>query len=211
MQVIPAINATDLETVKKQAILAKTFSSWIHIDVADGKFTKAILWNNPKELSKVKSKKSKVKIEVHLMVEEPEKVAKEWLKMGAGRVIAHVEAVQNLEALMKLDPDKLILALNPETPADEIIEHLEYRRKVKRVLLLAVKPGWAGQKFDKVVLDKIKQLKRDAPGVIIEVDGGINLETAKLCKEAGADVVIAASYIFGSENPEEAYQELSNI
>src|SRR3989344_5740706 len=222
MLVIPAINETDFEGVKKHADITgdifkslnvETSDRWIHIDVADGKFTKAVLWNSPKELRDVRREMPDVKIETHLMVERSEKVIDEWLAAGADRIIAHLESLSPdyVSSRIPHPASNIVLALNPDTSVEKLFNAMTHTLNAKRFLLLAVNPGWAGQKFNPIVLDKIKAIKAQISDAIIEVDGGINLETAKLCREAGADIVVAASYIFGSEDPEEAYKELSNI
>jgi len=215
MLVIPAINATDFEGVRKHAEIAgnifkslnvETSNRWIHIDVADGKFTKAVLWNNPAELKEL----SGVKYEVHLMINEPEEVVSDWLKNGADRVIVHLEAVKDFQKLTTYN-SQIVIALNPDTSVEKLFNAMTHTLNAKRFLLLAVNPGWAGQKFNPIVLDKIKAIKAQIPDAIIEVDGGINPETAKLCREVGADIVVAASYIFNSADPAASYQELTSV
>src|SRR3989344_5216045 len=208
MFVIPAINAKNFKEAKKQIEEAVKFTDFIHLDVTDGKFSPAIIWGSPKDFLKL----PKVHYEVHLMVNNPELVIEDWLKAGINRVIVHFEVLgadflQNTKFLKKYEK-KIILAINPGTPAEKL---LPYLTEIEQVLILAVKPGWAGQKFSVEVIHKIQFLRKAAPGVKIEVDGGINLETAKLCKEAGADIVVSASYILNSDNPKEAYAKLSGI
>ena len=121
MAIIPAINEVNFEEIKKKVLLVQSFGSkWAHLDVADGKFTKNVLWNNPEEL-KVESEKWKVKIEVHLMVESPEDVLEEWLKTGIKRIFVHYESIKDFELLK----DKcgaagveLGLAIGPHIPVE---------------------------------------------------------------------------------------------
>ena len=217
MQVIPAINEVQFSEVLKKIRIAQAFSSWVHLDIVEGKFAKNKTWNNPEELKmrQASSVKHQVDLEVHLMVENPETVVKDWAAVGAKRIIFHLEALLNMG---KSDLQKLCnigevglpkieigLAVNPETPVEDL---LPYFGDFKFVLILSVNPGLACQKFNEKILEKIKFLKNHCQGVIIEADGGINLETAKLVKEAGADIIVSASYIWGSQNPERAYQEL---
>lgn len=224
MQIIPAINCENFECVKEKLEKAAGFSDWAQIDIADGKFTSHKTWNNPSELTvSVKSGsasggnsyKLKVNLEVHLMVENPEKVVDDWIKTGAKRIILHLEALNSTSYILNSDIE-FGIAINPETLVEKLAPFIRENlrdnlRKLALVQILAVNPGLAGQKFQNGILDKIRFLKKNYPDVIIEVDGGINLETAKLCKEAGADILVSSSYIWGSENPERAYKELSSI
>lgn len=207
MLVIPAINEVKFEEVLKKINIAGKFSQWIHLDVVDGKFASNITWNNPKDLANFKHSKSN--IEAHLMVENPEAVVEDWVSAGVKRVILSLEAISGDKSPFlsnKSGNFEIGLAINPETPVEDLLPYLE---NIKFVLVLGVKPGLAGQKFNEKVLGKIRFLKNYYPGVIIEVDGGINLETVKLVKKAGADIVVSASYIFKSSEPQKIYKELS--
>lgn len=219
MQIIPAINETDFFQIKeKLEKVAEFFAEWVHFDIADGKFTPNKTWNKQAELQELRIMNyelCKFNIEVHLMVEEPEKVINNWINAGAKRIIVHLETINIAE--VKLPNIEIGLAINPDTPVEKLISFLRGKGKEERgrfckfVQILAVNPGLAGQKFQPNILDKIRFLKENYPDVKIEVDGGINLETAKLCKQAGADILAAASYIWNSDNPKEAFRELKNI
>ena len=208
MAIIPAINEVNFEEIKKKVLLVQSFGSkWAHLDVADGKFTKNVLWNNPEEL-KVESEKWKVKIEVHLMVESPEDVLEEWLKTGIKRIFVHYESIKDFELLK----DKcgaagveLGLAIGPHIPAEGLFE---YKGRVSYFLILAVEPGISGQEFQDNQLEKIRVLREKIPNAKIEVDGGINIHNAFDIKQAGADILVSSSYIWNSENPKEAYELL---
>ncbi len=209
MLVIPAINETEFGEVLKKINIAGKFSRWIHLDVVDGKFAANTTWNNPGDLKAINSE-PKANIEVHLMVENPEAAIKDWVSAGVKRIIISLEAIGEKLSLPQelMNNFELGLAINPETPVEDLLPYLE---DSKFVLVLGVNPGLAGQKFNEKILEKIKFLKNYYPGVIIETDGGINLKTAELAKEAGADIIVSASYIFGSPNPQKAYEELSSI
>ena len=214
MQVIPAINSADYNEVRGQIKKAARFSKWIHLDVADGKFTKAVLWNEPEKFNDLGIMCSTLglNLEVHLMVENPEDFIEKWFKLGAKRIVVHLEAIKNLDVFLRyFKTDKLALAINPETPVNVL---WECREKIKIFSILAVAPGWAGQFFNPNVIDKIKFLRDNVLDAKIEVDGGMNEEKAKLVKEAGADVITSASYIFTNVDglmAEEAYSKLSKI
>jgi len=225
-QIIPSVNCTNFECVCDKFNKAKDFLSqdgWLHLDVADARFTYGKSWNNPLELKQLFAEGSKFNVEVHLMVEEPETVAEEWLKAGAKRLIIHLETVQDgrvhsdgeVERMTPLDyiahlaskyGADVMLAINPGTPVELLSPFL---KTFSFFQILAVIPGPAGQPILPIAYEKIKFLRANAPNAKIEVDGGINLETGKKAVEAGANILVAASYIFGSSNPKKAYTELS--
>lgn len=214
MQIIPAINAPNFQTVKDLIFKAREFlppTGWIHIDVVDGIFSPASVWGNPAELKKLIVENTwlrKMNIEIHLMVMHPENVIAQWLAAGANRIIVHKEAVVDPDAVAQQCKDfgaQAMLAIKPETPVEELKPFL---KRFTQFQVLAVTPGWAGQKFQAAVINKIQYIREQAPDAIIEVDGGINVETARMCKAAGADLAVAASYIFGGDNPNHAYEEL---
>lgn len=206
MLVIPVINEAEFGEVLKKIKIAERFSPWIHFDIADGKFTTHKTWNDPKDLQ-LTTYNSKLNFEIHLMVENPEAVIKDWVEAGAKRIIIHLEAINiwefNSHILCEIG-----LAINPETPVEDLIPYL---KDFKFVQILAVNPGPGGQKFQPAVLEKIKFLKKIYPDVMIEVDGGINPENAKLIKEAGADIAAVGSYIFRNIDPKKAFEQLKEV
>jgi len=206
--VIPAINCPDrdLECVREKVRVAESLFSdlprgvireegWVHLDVTDARFTFNKTWGNARDWRELDTA---LNLEVHLMVEEPEKIIEDWLRAGARRVIVHFESFRA----------ELMLALNPETPPENA---LTYCGAVKAIQVLAVHPGLAEQKFMPFVLEKIKFLRRQFPDATIEVDGGVDAEIGKRAVKAGANVLVSASYIFESEEPTRAYQELKRI
>lgn len=214
MIVIPAINETDFKEVKKKIKAAEDFgASWIHLDVADGKFTKNTLWNNPADLKEIRPKTYdlRTKLEVHLMVQNPDEILDEWLDAKVNRVIVHLESVQDFDVIkMKCVAFgvELFLAIKPDTPVERLFN---YEGDANEFLILTVNPGLAGQKFKEEQLEKIKALRAKFPDAKIEVDGGANLETAANMKAAGADILVSASHIWESENHKKAYLDLLNI
>ncbi len=210
MIVIPAINETSFSEIEKKIKTASEFGAeWVHLDVSDGKFTANLLWNNPDDLPGVMDQVLGVSVEVHLMVENPEQVVADWIDAGVKRIIVHAEAVGDLESLASLcakDSVELFVAGNPDTPVGKFLEN-----NVGSFLVLAVNPGKAGQKFGENQLEKIKLLRAQVPDAKIIVDGGVNLENASQIKNAGADMLVAASAIWGSADPAEAYSKLVNL
>ncbi len=191
-----------------QAKKISEISSWAHLDVEDGVFTPSVTWRHLEEFSFLTSELPMLHFEVHLMVANPEQVIEGWLKNGAERVIVHLEAMDNphliLETVKKVGGE-VMLAINPGTSAEMLIPYIN---SFPAFQILAVSPGPSGQEFDESVLEKIKFLRERAPNAIIEVDGGINPETAKSAKEAGANILVSTSYIMDSPDPKGAYEEL---
>jgi ribulose-phosphate 3-epimerase len=193
---------------------------WIHLDIADGKFTPHKTWNEPSSWAKLRAKQ---KLEVHLMAEEPEKLAASWLAAGAQRIIVHYEALfdqRYRQHKPETDPflavanmckergAELVLAVNPETPAGALLSR---GKDVAGFQTLAVHPGLSGQQFLPVVLEKISFLRAHFPNAIIEVDGGVNPEVIARAAAAGANVFTTESYVFHSADPLSAYAELASL
>lgn len=212
MEVIPAINChlNDTECVEAKAKTAEMLDGWVHLDIADGRFTYNKTWNSPEEWRRFGKN---LNLEVHLMVEEPLEAAREWLLVGAKRIIVHLEVLDldladRIIALVKQYKAEPILAFNPETRVDS---NPDIESRFLSFLVLCVHPGLAGQNFLPLNLEKISALKKMYPQATIEVDGGVNKDTGALAKKAGANILIAASYIFESSNLQGAYQELVSL
>jgi ribulose-phosphate 3-epimerase len=218
MHVFPVINCPDAACARRTITAAQTFlraGDFVHVDVADGIFTFHKTWNDTAGWAALRVP---FRLEVHLMVEHPERYIEPWLAVGARRFIVHVETIHEKsfnEILMKCAERgrergaQVMLSSNPETPMGEF---RPYFHRAWFYQVLAVHPGLAGQKFLPSALNKIKFLRKNAPdGIIIEVDGGINPETAKLAKEAGADIAVSASWIFESDESRSAYEKLKKI
>ncbi|MEK7089681.1 MAG: hypothetical protein AAB920_02570, partial [Patescibacteria group bacterium] len=161
-------------------------------------------------------KDSGMLLEVHLMVTNPELVIDEWLAVGAKRIIVHVESFAGRDASIlreisvkcKHNGAELMLSENPNTAVEELFGYME---SVDSFHLLAVTPGPSGQEFDERIIKKIEVLREKMPNVIIEIDGGVNKDVAIRARNAGADVVVVALYIFGSDDPGDAFRELESI
>jgi len=200
-QVISAIIAQDFQELRRKIKAVAPYSQWVQLDIMDGRFVADKTWNNPEDLEKIKTS---VRIEAHLMIENPDKVIVSWLK-AVQRVIVHWES----PGRDKIEFNKKIgIALNPDTPWSEIAGLIS---QIGVVLLMAVRPGAGRQKFLNGVLPKIQSLRSNYPNVKIEVDGGINPETGKRCLDAGADILVSGSYIFGAKNIRTAIEDLKNL
>ena len=223
MQVIPTINCEDIDCVKTRLEqLRKIFAglpssdgatdeNWIQIDVSDGKFTPVVTWNNPEQLSEISGQVLDFHIETHLMVQRPEADVKRWLEVGAKRIILHIESEFGFKKMRGLCDEyraELWLALKPRTSIEELSSYID---SIDGIQVLAVDPGISGQSFQPPAVEKVRSLSQRYPGVTIEVDGGMNPDTAAQVIEAGAKIIAAGSYIFESDNPVEAYQELKNL
>jgi ribulose-phosphate 3-epimerase len=208
--IIPAINAQTQEEVEGYIRTASEFTHFFHLDIVDGKFVPHTTWGTPKELRALLDKNhwKDFEFEIHLMVENPESQILAWSGAGAKRVIVHAEAVENRESVLDQSARKtptIMVAINPESPTS-LLE--PYLNTVEFFQILAVTPGKAGQKFNPTVINKISELREKALRVTIEVDGGINPKTARMCRYAGANIFVAASHIFKNSNPKKAFDEL---
>jgi len=213
MQVIPVLNCSDRASAEERIAAAEKFlkkGDFLHIDVADGIFTFHKTWNDTAGWAAFRSP---FPFEVHLMVERPEKWIAPWLAAGAKRFIVPCEAIdkdsfRSIKEQCATGRAELMLSSDPETPPEDLTPYLH---DISCFQVLSVNPGLAGQKFLPLALEKVKWLKYAIPNAIIEIDGGITPETAKWAKDAGVDIIVSASYIFGSKNPKKAYKTLKKI
>jgi len=204
--IIPAILTNSILDFKEKLKKVENLSSWLQIDISDGKFTSS----KTLSLSALLSLKFKQNLELHLMVFEPEKYFKLAEKLNAKRVIVHFEAVEkNInDFLSKKYPFTLGLALNPKTKVEKIFPYLS---KIDFILILGVTPGAQGQKFQEKVLEKIKKIKNLFPQTTVEVDGGINEKTIQKANQAGADIFVAGSALLRAENPKKEMEKLKKL
>ncbi|PMC38393.1 ribulose-phosphate 3-epimerase [Bacillus sp. UMB0899] len=185
-------------------------ADYIHVDVMDGHFVPNITIG-PLIVEAIRPV-TKLPLDVHLMIEKPDLYIKEFVKAGADIITVHVEACTHLHRtlqLIKSEGVKAGVVLNPHTPVESIVHVLD---NIDMVLFMTVNPGFGGQTFIPQVLPKIKQLsdliKEKQLAIDIEVDGGVNEETAKLCVEAGANVLVAGSFIYNNPNRQQAIESL---
>lgn len=183
-----------LDIVKE---LDKTNADAIHIDIMDGKFVDNKTWTTS-EIIKL-TKYSNLPLDVHLMVNNPSKYIEDYAMLNTNNITFHYEAVKDVNKVINEIKDyglKVGIAVNPDTDVKNIYDYLS---NIDIVLIMSVYPGKSGQVFINETLNKIKELKdyivNNNLKTLISVDGGINDETGKLCKEAGADILVSASYI----------------
>ena len=204
-EIIPTILVKKFSEVKERIKAVENYVNWVQLDIMDGVFVKNTTWNNPLDLQDFKTK---VKLEAHLMVEKPEEVIDDWLKV-VDRVIVHFESkIYDLDDLIKKihnSGKQIGLAINPETHFSVVEPFLEY---LDLVLFMTVQPGWGGQKFREEVLVKIKSLREIWPNGNIEVDGGVNDENIGKIVEAGANLICMGTFIFKNKNIKETIANL---
>ncbi|MES1043008.1 ribulose-phosphate 3-epimerase [Heyndrickxia oleronia] len=188
----------------------KAGADYIHIDVMDGHFVPNITMG-PLVVEAIRPI-TKLPLDVHLMIENPDQFIASFVKAGADYITVHVEACKHLHRTIQYIRSfgvKAGVVLNPATPV-EMIKHV--LKDIDMVLLMTVNPGFGGQRFIMSVLPKIKQVKelidQEGLNIEIEVDGGINPETAKLCTDAGANVLVAGSAIYNHEDRKKAINEI---
>ena len=194
-------------------LVNKSEAGWFHIDVMDGVFVPNISFGFP-ILKSVNKHTDKV-LDVHLMIVNPDKYIKEFVDSGANIITVHFEACPHLHRSIQLIKSygvKAGVALNPHTPVsvlEEVIQDLDL------VLIMSVNPGFGGQKFIPSSVSKVKKLKtlieQKNASTMIEVDGGVNLETGAQLSQAGADALVAGSYVFKSDNPSETISNLKKL
>ena len=181
-----------------------------HIDVMDGNFVPNISFGFP-IIEAIRSKTDKI-FDCHLMIARPEEYVERFCNAGCDMVSFHIEATNHADRVIQIIKNsgkKAGIVLNPQTP----IESVKYLLpKLDYVLIMTVNPGFGGQKFISEMLEKIEELAkiREEKGYsfLIQVDGGVNVETSKLCRDKGADLLVCGSFLFGVEDKEKILGEL---
>lgn len=211
VKIAPSLLSADFTCLKDEIDKIEA-AQWIHYDVMDGHFVPNISFGYSilKDVSKI----TDMYLDVHLMINEPEKYVDKFIDSKASLIVFHYEAVKENEIDGLIDHIKrqkveVGIAIKPDTPVDVLLPFIS---KLDLVLVMSVEPGFGGQKFNPIAIDKISKLKdlkeTNNYHYLIEVDGGINESTAKLCCEAGVDVLVAGSYIFNSDNYTKAIESL---
>ncbi|MEK9166106.1 MAG: ribulose-phosphate 3-epimerase [Patescibacteria group bacterium] len=207
IEIIPAINAPDFETIKKRLKAVEPFVTWVHLDVADGTFTPNTLWHNPQDLLGFETP---LFLEVHLMIADMDIRFAEWMVSNVRRAIFHVEAAHDPEFVIVKIKEAGVeagVAIRPETEWQKLEP---WCAKADMVQFLAVPPGRAGQEFHPEIIEKVANIRRAHSSCIIEVDGGINSETGRKCAAAGANILVSANYIFNSPDIGKAIEDLKH-
>ncbi|MDO4202392.1 MAG: ribulose-phosphate 3-epimerase [Bacteroidales bacterium] len=210
----PSLLAADFANLTKDIdMLNRSEADWLHLDVMDGVFVPNISFGFP--VLQAVAKICKKPLDVHLMIVDPGKFTQQVKALGAYMMNVHYEACPHLHRTIQQIHDagmKAGVTLNPHTPVSVLEDIIQ---DVDMVLLMTVNPGFGGQKFIEHSIQKVKKLKQliqsTGSHALIQVDGGVNHDTAPRLVAAGVDVLVAGSYVFGAENPEERIKELKGL
>ncbi|MBP6558562.1 MAG: ribulose-phosphate 3-epimerase [Flavobacterium sp.] len=212
--IAPSVLAADFANLQRDIeMINNSEADWFHIDIMDGVFVPNISFGMP--VLEAIAKHAKKTIDVHLMIVDPDRYIKTFAELGANYLTVHYEACPHLHRTIqaiKAEGMKAGVVLNPHTSVDlleDVINDLDM------VLLMSVNPGFGGQSFIENTYEKVRKLKalitRKGANAIIEIDGGVTNKNAKQLVEAGADVLVAGSYVFKAENPTTTIADLKKL
>lgn len=214
MKIAPSLLAANFSNLQADMeMINRSEADWLHLDIMDGVFVPNISFGFP--VLKHVARLCRKPLDVHLMIVSPEKFIPEVKALGAYMMNVHYEACPHLHRVVQQIKEagmKAGVTLNPATPVMLLADII---RDVDMVLLMSVNPGFGGQQFIPHTLDKVRELhaliERTGSKALIEVDGGVNDDTAPQLAAAGADVLVAGSHVFKASNPEETIRSLKSL
>ncbi len=212
--IAPSVLAADFGNLQRDVeMINNSEADWFHIDIMDGVFVPNISYGMP--VLQTISKHAQKTIDVHLMIVDPDRYIKEFAALGATNLTVHYEACTHLHRTLqaiKAAGMKAGVALNPHTSVNLLEDVIQ---DIDLVCMMSVNPGFGGQSFIENTYKKVKQLKdiilKNKAKTLIEVDGGVTSENAKKLIDAGADVLVAGSFVFKAENPTKTIKNLRSI
>jgi len=210
VQMAPSILSADFARLGEEAAAVAAVADWLHVDVMDNHFVPNLTIGLPVVESLLKH--VSLPLDCHLMITEPDRWAPEYAEAGARNVTVHAEALQSPVRTLRMiraAGARAGLAINPATPVEPCEDLLP---EIDMLLLMTVEPGFGGQSFLDLVMPKLRRaramVRRHGASVWLQVDGGVSEETIERCADAGADVFVAGSAVYGAEDPAAAVQAL---
>ena len=212
--IAPSVLAADFANLQRDVeMINQSEADWFHIDIMDGVFVPNISFGMP--VLQAIARHARKTIDVHLMIVDPDRYIKEFAALGANNLTVHYEACTHLHRSLqaiKAEGMKAGVAINPHTSV-ELLE--DVIADVDLVCLMSVNPGFGGQSFIENTFRKVRKLKeiitRNGASTLIEIDGGVTSENAAKLIDAGADVLVAGSFVFKAENPSETIKNLKEL